>query len=210
MIFMSYLFDIVLILILLGFMYLGHKKGLILTVVNFISYLVSIVLSFFIYKPIKGIIIKLPFIQNVNDITSRKVSGFLGAKTEGLPSFLKEFFDKEVNMLSASVSETLTNAFVFILCVILVILLVKLFLKVTAFTAKGIKNLPIIRNIDNLLGLIFGLLNGLLIVYIILTAGMLFLTGESYKLFTNGVNGSYITKYFYDNNILMNLIIKYL
>ncbi len=207
---MNYLFDIILIVIILGFMYLGHKKGLILTVVNFISYLVSIVLSFLIYKPIKGVIIKLPFIQNVNDITSSKVSGFLGTKTEGLPSFLKEFLDKEVTLVSTSVSETLTNAFVFIICVILVIILVKLFLKVTSFTAKGIKNLPIIRNLDNLLGLLFGLLNGLLIVYIILTAGMLFLTGESYKMFINGVNGSYITKYFYDNNILMNLIIKYL
>ena len=202
--------DIILVLIVVFCTYLGKKKGLIRTVFNTVSYIASIILAAIIYRPIKAIVLNSFVADKINTSVNLKISGVMQSGTEELPDFLKGIVGKSAENFASALADTLTSAAVFIICVVLIFVVIKIFLAFSDKITKIIKKLPLIGGCDRLLGTVFGFVNGILIVDIVLFLGTLILTGEPYKIFMSAVNSSYITKFFYDNNLLMALVVKYL
>lgn len=209
-IYMSLIFDAAVLLIVAGVTYFGMKKGLLRTVFGTISYIASLILAAVIYKPIGGFVANSELTLKINTAMNDKITQSLSKNTDELPLFLKGFAEDGIQNIAQSLSDTLTSAVVFIVCAIIIFLVIKIFLKFSDGTTKLIKKVKLINGADKLLGTVFGFVNGILIVCIVLFLCMLFLNGEHYETFTSSVNGSYIAKFFYDNNILMSLVMKYL
>ena len=70
------------------------------------------------------------------------------------------------------------------------------------FIFGAIASLPIIKQIDKLGGLIYGIIEGLLIIYIIL-AILSFVDVQEIQL---AIKSSYITSILYNNNLLLLLL----
>ena len=74
------------------------------------------------------------------------------------------------------------------------------------FIADAITSLPILKQLDDLGGVLYGLVKALIIVYVAL-AILFFVVGlTANETITTAIDSSFVTKFFYNNNILLNLI----
>ena len=116
------------------------------------------------------------------------------AKTEATNSI--------ANQISEKISVLVIN-----LCTWLIILVItKLILLLFKTVLNAIANLPFLKQINKTGGLIFGFLKGLLIIYVVLA--ILFLTANIFVIegFNNMLNQSILTKFLYNNNLIMALL----
>ena len=69
-------------------------------------------------------------------------------------------------------------------------------------------SLPILKQFNKIGGIIYGIIKALIIIYIILAIifAITYITGNT--TISRAISESYITKIFYNNNILLNLVFK--
>lgn len=133
-------FDIIIVLLLLGGAFAGFRKGLIKAAADFICTLAAIVLAFFLKNPLSVLLYtNLPFFK-------------FGGIYEG------------ISVLNIIIYELI--AYLIVLFVLFGI--VKIILKVTGVVEKIIDATLILTLPSKLLGLLFGLIESYLIVFIVL------------------------------------------
>ena len=69
-------------------------------------------------------------------------------------------------------------------------------------------SLPILKQFNKAGGIIYGIIKSLIIIYLLLAIvfAITYITGNT--TISKAISESYITKLFYNNNILLNLIFK--
>lgn len=132
----------------------------------------------------------------------------------GFPKFMQKSINKTVsgmNDIKNNVMEVITDAVTLmilkLLSVILLFLVVKLFVFLLLKLLEGLFELPGLKTLNRLLGAVLGVINALLLIYIICGAVSLFTPSEKIELVSETVKNTYILKYFYENNLLMALFI---
>lgn len=70
------------------------------------------------------------------------------------------------------------------------------------FSAKIISKLPVIHSVDKLLGIVFGILKTVFLVWMIYTLASIFELGKFETYLTQYTNNSQILMWFYENNYL--------
>lgn len=134
----------------------------------------------------------------------------VSSKKSGLPPFLdsmltqktQEIQNAQDNFLNA-LSEQITDSVINILAVILLYILVRILLFLILKMLGLVFELPLLRSVNKLAGALIGAVNALFIVYILTAILILFIPGD--MSIQNAVSQTYITKYFYDNNLLLKL-----
>lgn len=184
--------DIILILIVAFFTYMGAKRGLVKTLVGAVSTLISLMLSMLLYQPVSQML----------------YNSSLG---DGIRKFVEEFLTKKLNsgvglfMLEQAI-ETSTvlvmNVISFISVILAVKLIVIIFANILNITAK----LPIIKQANKLLGMAAGALSGILVCYIII--GIIAALGAegNISLMQESIKNSYFAINMYDNNFIANIL----
>ena len=83
---------------------------------------------------------------------------------------------------------------------------VKIVLKILSILIDIVSKLPVIRQFNEVGGLIYGLIQGVFIILLVMTAVAIFtpLTG-AYEV-ANIINQSHVGAFFYNNNIILNII----
>lgn len=132
----------------------------------------------------------------------------------GFPQFMKKSIDKTVSQMTEiknNVMEVITDAITLmilkLLSVILLFLLVKLFVFLFLKILESLFDLPGLKTINRFLGACLGVINALLLIYIICGAVSLFTPADKLVLVEETVKSTYIVKYFYENNLLMMLFV---
>ena len=172
---MGILIDIVVISILLLNIIMGYKKGLINVIFSICAFLIAIVITLVLYKPVSNIIIENTDIkQNIKTmiINNKKEEQTQEKKQNNIYTYIEntvqnvadEAKDKAVETMAETIA---TKAIEIITCVILFIL-TRIILIVLKFLTKTIEHLPIIKQCNEIGGLIYGILKGLIIIYLIL------------------------------------------
>ncbi len=202
--------DVFVILIIALCTYFGYKKGILCTLINIVSYLASLILSAVIIKPVNYFVRNLTFIESINKSMNDKIVSSLSEKTEGVPLFLKGAASDGVVKVSESLAETLTKGVVYILCAVIVFFIIKLFVGITRKTAKAARGTLLVGGADRFLGLIGGAAGGFLLVSLLFVLAILFLPQPKLNILSQNISNSVIAKSFYENNFIMNLIVKYL
>lgn len=208
---MGILIDIVVISILLLNIIMGYKKGLINVIFSICAFLIAIVITLVLYKPVSNIIIENTDIkQNIKTmiINNKKEEQTQEKKQNNIYTYIEntvqnvadEAKDKAVETMAETIA---TKAIEIITCVILFIL-TRIILIVLKFLTKTIEHLPIIKQCNEIGGLIYGILKGLIIIYLILTVMFLVISIRENGTIANAIEQSYVTKFFYNNNIIVN------
>ena len=67
---------------------------------------------------------------------------------------------------------------------------------------------PILKQFNEVGGIIYGIVKALLIVYVILAIVffVVYITGNT--AVSEAISGSYITKFFYEHNLILNIVFK--
>lgn len=205
---MNIIADIIVILILVICIFFGVKRGLTGVIVRLLSIVISLVLSLILFKPVSAIIINHTDIYN--NLTST-IENSLNSKDENAeetntePNIILESINKQVetvkentnNVIAKSIAEVIINLIV-IVVLFIIINIIMFFLK---FIFGAIASLPIIKQLDKLGGFIYGLIEGILIIYIVL-AILSFVNVQELQL---AIKTSYIASILYNNNLLLML-----
>ena len=196
---MGIIVDIIIIAIILVSTFLAYRKGLITLAIQLVSVIIAVVLTLLLYKPVSNVIINVTgideMIQNAileeaNDIMTNNQEN---ANQVGV-SIQNNMLPETARTISINIIQ---GAVILILYVI-----IRIILRFVTALANLVAKLPILNQFNKLGGVIYGILRGLLIVYILLL--LVNVSGEidaKNKVYTT-VEESYIGKMMNENNIL--------
>ena len=178
--------DVVILIILLLFAIAGSKRGIISTVMAFLSTLGALILAFIVY-PVVNMILKLtPIYVRIHDKVAEKISGIDFGTTiqaqnnviknslDWLPNFVGEVLIQNnsetayqtlgVQNIIDYISLSVTNIIVALIALLITWIVLKCILVggITRF-GKMVANLPVISSIDHIGGFALGIIKGLIV-----------------------------------------------
>lgn len=211
---MSIIVDIVILAILLLCIIIGYVRGLTGSLIKILSFVLSIVIAFILFIPISNLIIENTQIdenleqsiremiigngQNEEENMPQAITDYIGQKVEGAADDAKEAIaDSTANEVAITIVKAGTWIVLFIVARILLIFL--------RFITSLIAKLPVIKQFDKLGGIIYGILEGLIIIYVLL-AIISFVSPMLNGNLASAIDESYVGSMMYNNNLLLKII----
>lgn len=214
---MGIIFDIIVVAIIALNIFVCYKKGLVKLAVGLIAVLAAIVLSIVLYKPISNAIIKKTDIdEKIENVIIENFSAETNGNEEvryvGIIDYLEKYVDDAVNKTQNEIvyetAGTMAVRFINIAVILIIFLIIRVALIALTFISDVITSLPILKQFNEVGGILYGIVKALLIVYVILAIVffVVYITGNT--AVSEAISGSYITKFFYEHNLILNIIFK--
>ena len=216
--------DLIIISIIITTSYLSYKKGLSSVLYSIIAVVISIMIMFALYKPVSNTIISntsldeniangiknvLPEgLVNNGETINENSSEYSKGSTKIINGYVQEAVQKSEADVVGYVSLQLAYFLIRILTMIILYVVSRIILVIIRFATNIISNLPIIKTFDKGGGLIYGVVKSFLIVFVILAILSAFSPIISSWGVIGAIERSYIGKALYNNNFLLNLIMK--
>ena len=206
---MFFIVDLIIIAIILLFTFLGYKRGLIKVAIKLCTFIIALVISIMLYKPIADVIITNTGIDEsieeaiTNNILPEGISEDEEVDlSNDLPSIIIKNSENTVQGIANSISTTLIET----ACLLVIFVGVKIILKFVTILADLIAKLPILNQFNKLGGTLYGILEGLLIVFV----GFAVISLIAPLIDTSileAINGSTLGAFLYNNNLLLKLLV---
>ena len=214
---MAIIIDIVIVAIIALCLFLGYRRGLTGSLLKILSFVLDIVIAFIFFKPVSNLVINH---TNWDDSLKTSIEQFITEKTStpeeksSLPQVIVDYIDetmaqsvneaKEVAIenTAQSVTNLIVNAGVWI-AVFIIARILLIFIKfITALIAK----LPVIKQFDKLGGILYGILEAFVILYVLLAIISFIAPMINNAEFIDALNKSFIGSMLYNNNILLKIL----
>ena len=188
---MYWIFDIVMVAVLALSIFIGYKRGLIMTAFSLASVIIAVVLAQMLNPIVYNAVAATEFDEKIEqkvtayieDVYEEKAVPVLEQKREdiikeaGLPSFLEKIIiesdsaalktaENEMKKVSVAAAEFTVK----LLCFVLVAVIIVILLTLLMFALKIVSKLPVIKTFNAGGGAIAGAVIGLGIVYIVCVA----------------------------------------
>lgn len=230
---MNYICDGILILLAVICIVFSMKKGFISASRKLLALIITAVILSSVQPTMLNMLQSTPASDTVRKMVSKNISQSykrealsedidttktqetqLVVSSLGFPKFMKNSLNKTISSMSEiknNVMEVITDAVTLmilkVISVILLFLLVKLFVFLLLKLLEGLFELPGLKLLNRFLGAGLGIINALLLIYIICGAVSLFAPSEKLVIIEETVKNTYLLKYFYENNLLLILFI---
>ena len=224
---MAFIIDIIIIAVIALCTFLGYKKGLIKLAVGILGFFLAIIIALILYTPISNFIINNTNIKdNIKNAISDTVKSYVikeeNAEGEekqqeskvmvtyidGIVAMQKEMIVTGEKELIDTVSDNVAVNIIRIGVALAVFIISKLILIFINVFADLIGNLPIIKQFNKAGGTIYGVIQGILIVYIVFAIISLIAPMLNNTDFLEQINNSLIGNIVYNNNIILKLLFK--
>ncbi len=199
--------DIVVSVIIIAAYVIGSRRGLVKTVWNAISWIAAVAAVFLLIQPAVEVVQKTPIADNLN----AKIYTMMQEKPEesiqresAMPKFMTENTDI-IDSISEKTAEDITALALKIAVGLSLFIIIKLVLLILFAVINAISRLPFVNSTNKLLGGLLGVVNIMFVIYALCAAITLMTDNEE---ILGIINSSYVIKYFYDNNILMQLMLR--
>lgn len=83
-----------------------------------------------------------------------------------------------------------------------IFIIVRAVLVLLTFISDIITSLPILKQFNEVGGILYGAIKALLIIYVVLAIVFLIICYTNNSTISEAINSSYITRFFYDHNLL--------
>lgn len=212
---MTIMVDLIIVAFIALCVIIGYIKGLTGALIKIIAFVMSLVIAFVLFVPVSNFVIQNTQIDENIERSIREMIVSQEGKTEEdkMPTAINEYISKQVekaadsakegvaDLAAKEVAQTIVKAGTWIgLFVVARIALILLKL-ITSLITK----LPVIKQFDKIGGIIYGLLEGLIITYFAL-AMISFITPMTKGKLSEQINKSYIGSTMYNHNLLLNII----
>lgn len=201
--------DLIVILIIALFTFIGYKQGLIKSAIKIASFFIAIIIALVLYKPVSTLIINNTTIDDKIENTIIEKITPEGMKPEDEVSQatkIPQGFIVEANNSIKDIANTTTIKIIEVCTVLVLYIIARIALKFVAALGDLIAKIPILKQFNKLGGTIFGLIKGFLIVYVILA--VVYLISPLLKENTsNKIQESMLTKNMYNNNLITKIIL---
>lgn len=218
------LVDLVIISIIISNSYWGYRRGLVAVLVKLLTFIISLLIVFLLYKPVANSIINNTEIdEKLATAIKSSLSGTILTDTGEMIQNSNSISDGVYELISSFVSEALQKSEVdpvgyvsvnlaqFMIRVgtmFILYVMARFFLLFVRFAAELIANLPFIKMFNKSGGLIFGIVKGFFTIYLILAIFSLASPLISSWGIIGAIDDSTLGKTMYDNNIIINFLIK--
>ena len=125
-----------------------------------------------------------------------------------LEKYANDAVTKTQNEIVSETAGTLAVKITNIVVLLAIFIIVRAVLLLLTFISDAITSLPLIKQCNEVGGVIYGIIKALLIVYIVLAILFLVVLVSGNNTIADIISSSYITKFFYNNNVLLNIIFK--
>lgn len=208
--------DIIIVAIIALNVYFCYKKGLVNLAVGLIAVVAAIILSVMFYKPITNIIVENTEFDEMIENTIVETFAPDGAsegqvKYVGILSFLETEVGNVINDTKNEVvyetADVMANKIINLIVFIGIFTVVRVALFALTFVADAITSLPILKQLDDAGGILYGLVKSLLIIYVALAIVSVIVGFTANITISDAIESSYVTKFFYNNNLLLNILL---
>ena len=208
--------------ILISHLFWGYRRGLVNIAFKIISFFVALAIMLFLYKPVANFIMdKTPLDENLSNAIEQTLSGttlsdgqllnvdstnISTSVVEQINKFIAEAINNGITNTVHYVSVNIARMMIYVGTMLLLFIIARFILFLVRFIAELIANLPIIKMFNKSGGLVFGLIKGFVIVYLIL--GVISLASPIVKDLgiITAIHNSHLGAAMYNNNILLNIL----
>lgn len=212
--------DLIIVAIIAICIFLGYKRGLIGVAFKLLSLVIAIILAVLLHGPISNFIINNTTIdEKIEQTIAEKLdlSQYENKDNEeikevkgNLPQVLIKNLEKSANNVKEDIEKTvakkLAETILSVGIFIILFIVIKIILIVINIVGDVISKLPVIKQLDKTGGVIYGILEGLIIVYIILALCLMLAPFMQSSGILEYINSSFIGNILYNNNILLKFI----
>lgn len=210
---MSIIVDLVILAIFIICIIIGYVRGLTGSLIKILSFVLSIVIAFILFVPVSNLIINNTQIDDNLEQSIREMIIGNNEEEQKMPEAITDYIQQQVESASDSAKEaiadstarevslTIVKAGTWIVLFIVARILLIFLRFITALIAK----LPVIKQFDKLGGIIYGVIEGLIIIYVLL-AIISFVSPMTNGALTNAIEQSYVGSMMYNNNLLLEII----
>ena len=162
---MGLIIDIAIIAIVVLSIFLGYRKGLVALSIQLFAFIIAVVITFILYQPITNFIVNATGIDEaIQNSILEKANDIMQEDSEMSNTIVEEVKN---DMLPETARTISINIITFVVVIVL-FLLVKIGLRFVTAMANLVAKLPILKQANELGGIIYGFIRGLLIIYVIL------------------------------------------
>lgn len=200
---MGIIVDLIIIGIVAMSAFLAYKKGIVELAIALCAFVISIVVSVILYKPIANLIINVTNIdETIQNSIYEKANDIMQNKEEGNNELTNQIIETTKNEMLPETSRNLAINIVTFGVGIILFIAIRIGLIFVSALANAITKLPIIKQLNQTAGIIFGLCRGILIVYAILLIVGLIGQINPENIVNQSMQKSSVGKVMYENNIL--------
>lgn len=211
---MSIIVDVVIIGILLICIIMGYVRGLTGALIKIVSFVLSIIIAFVLFIPISNLIIdKTNIDENLEQSIKEMIIGNEQENKENMPTAITDYIGKQVENAADDAKEMVANSTANEVALtivkagtwIVLFIIARILLILLRFITSLIARLPVIKQFDKLGGIIYGILEGLIIVYVLL-AIISFVSPMMNGTLSTAIEESHVGSMMYNNNLLLKII----
>lgn len=202
---MNYLLDLIIISVIALFTFIGYKKGLIKVAFGLVSFILAIAISIVLYKPVSTFIIDYTTIDDTIESTIVERLTASNITKEETNNIISNYYNNFANNSTAVIADGISKTIINIGCMIIVFIVSKIILLFFKFIGDLIAKIPLIKQVNNIGGFLYGLLKGFIIIYILLAIITILSPIMDMNNIINMINNSIIANIMYNNNIIFIL-----
>lgn len=202
---MGIVIDIILVLIVALSAFLGYKKGLVELGAKLFAGIIAIVITLIIYKPVGNIVIKNTSIdEKIENTILEKTTNVIDENSKISDNkYIQDASDNAVSQVKEEVlpeqARNIAVNVVYGATALILFIVSKIVLSIVISLANAVASLPILKQFNEVGGLLYGLVRGAIISFV-----LILVIGTVAKLNPNGslsknVESTYLLKEVYDN-----------
>lgn len=213
---MSLIIDVIIIAIIALFIFWGYHRGLIGVAFKILTFFVAILVALFLYKPVSNLIIENTDIEDniknsiIEKFSSNENEQVTEENMQNMPqvliNYITDYTNEVQNATVYTIAEELSIAIINIIVALALFIITKIILIIFRALSKILAELPIIKQFDKTGGIIYGLIEGLLVVYLILAIISLCSSMIEGSEIISNINNSILGGFLYNNNIILKAI----
>ena len=201
---MGILIDIILIAILIISAFLGYKKGLVKLGAKLFAGIIAIIVTIIIYKPVANLIINNTQLdENIKNTIIENASSFIKEDNQETNTITKQVTDQVTNQVKNEIlpseAENIAKSAIYAITSIVLFIVVKIALSIIISLMDLVANLPILKQFNEIGGIAYGIVRGLLIVCICVLLMGVYTKIKPEAGLNQNIQNSYITKTLYKN-----------
>ncbi len=205
---MGIIIDVVLVAIVALSAFLGYKKGLVELGAKLFAGIIAIILTLIIYKPVANVVMSSSNLdENIENIIIEKTNEIVDKNTPTSDNkYIQNTTESVANQIKGEITKEQANSIsknvIYAGSIIIIFILIKIILTIVIKLLDTVAELPILKQFNEVGGLAYGLIRGLLIMAIFITIIGIFININPESSLNDRVNETYLTK------AICNIIVK--
>ena len=194
---MGIVIDLIIIMFILACVFGGYKKGLVKLGIHMISFLIAILITIVLYRPISDLVINY---TNIDESIENSIMTKIDPKEYKNDDESKLLVNGK-NVLLTQTVRPLTYNIIYTAIMIILFIIMRVILTIIVSITDIVTSLPIIKQFNKAGGMLYGIIIGFFVIYVILFIVNIVKQINNSEI-VGVINQTIITKSMYENNIL--------